>query len=452
MGVLMTLTLGLSSLVIREIGQTASIVRAGQAYYNAEAGIENALLELQNSLPGYETKITGDKYDFIPGSYIADDGSVDFQYQVRNQGDRYPYFDEDFPVFVGPEMGVPKLALYKDYPEKTYNVLPLNQTVSIPLFVDCGQGKVRDVKDFLLEYFVDFNVDPDIMSNLIGGEYGNIKLSKFDILRWKLYGEPMDTPGKTDAISDFYPAHENNSANSPVCIGTDLSIENQANTHCIIPVAQEILEQKVVIRRLSSDQIVLNNDFPSFKIISPADSPQLGPDDIKYPEIVSDAPIFDSWSMARECYKNEAGFDVTGSADIKKGCTIKNFVNSHTKNYFTLTNVINPGIIGVSNPNLRNSKANIYYRLVAKGSTACRKPAQFILAAPTTKIPVASKAKSDSTLTPLPREYAEISADGFAAGGSVKQSIDVRLKLNSFLPVFNFSLYRTNVGVVTAGQ
>ena len=56
MGILMILTVGLSGLAIREIGQTAGIVKAGQAYYAAEAGIENALLELENSFPGYETE------------------------------------------------------------------------------------------------------------------------------------------------------------------------------------------------------------------------------------------------------------------------------------------------------------------------------------------------------------------------------------------------------------
>ena len=165
MGVLMTLTLGLSSLVIREIGQTASIVRAGQAYYNAEAGVETALLELNNSLPGYETSknAADNSYQFVPGSYVAGGKDIDFQYQIRNRGDRYPYFDDNAPIFVEPDHGVPKDALYKDFPEKTYDVLPLNQTVTIPLFVDdCGGGQVRDVKDFMLEYYVDFKIDLEI--------------------------------------------------------------------------------------------------------------------------------------------------------------------------------------------------------------------------------------------------------------------------------------------------
>lgn len=429
MGILMILTVGLSGLAMREIGQTSNLVRAGQAYYAAEAGIENALLELENSFPGYETGKEKGKYTWEEGNFGGNTTSADFQYQIRNQGDRYPYFDEEKPVYVAADMAVPKTVLYKDYPKMTYNVLPLNQTVTIPLFVDCGDGsgRVYDVKDFLLEYFVDFNVDPEITGRLMNG-YFNIRLDSFDILRWKLYGEPLDEPWKTHAISDFYPAHQDNGPNQPVCIGTDLNVENGTGVHCIVPVAEMIKDQKIPL--------------PAEDALPPAGNPG---------ETLMEGAIFDSWSMARECYKNDAGFNVAGSSDIKKGCTIKNFIDSHTKNYLTLTNVINPGIIGVDNPQLRSNKANIYYRLVAKGGTACRSSGTInVLPAVGQNIELSGVSRSSST--PLPREYAEISADGFAAGGTVKQSIDVRIKLNSFLPVFNFSLYRTDTTKDTVGE
>ena len=236
-----------------------------------------------------------------------------------------------------------------------------------------------------------------------------MKLSSFDILRWKLYGEPLNTPGKTDAISDFYPAHDLNNANQPVCIGNNWDLD----PNCLKPIAE-----------LVTDKIGSNV--------------KNGIDSVPGQEIIENQNYFDKWSMARECYQSEAGWYVTGDAAIQKSCTIGSFVQSHTKNYLTLTNVINPGIIGVDNPSIRNSKAKIYYRLVAKDSSVCQK-------AITSDAFKLATYDSNSSKTPLPREYAEISADGFAAGRSVKQSIDVRLKLNSFLPVFNFSLYRTDV-------
>ena len=54
LGVLMTLTLGISNLVIREIRVTQSIVDANKAYYAAEAGVEDALLKLKKSGEGAE--------------------------------------------------------------------------------------------------------------------------------------------------------------------------------------------------------------------------------------------------------------------------------------------------------------------------------------------------------------------------------------------------------------
>jgi len=98
----------------------------------------------------------------------------------------------------------------------------------------------------------------------------------------------------------------------------------------------------------------------------------------------------------------------------KDGCSISTFVDYHTRNYITLTNVVNPDLIGVD-PDVRPELANIYYRVIAKEGSS-----------------------------QLVREFADISADGFARNGTFKQSIDVKLGMSSFLPVFNFSLYRTD--------
>lgn len=372
MGILLTLTLGLSNLVVREIGQTSDTVAAGRAYFAAEAGVERAMFDLSQGLPGYET----------PG-WVEFGPQDDFQYRysINNKGDKIPYFPEDEPVFLTPENAVPSAFLYSDLPDETYNVLGLNETVTIPLFTDDGQGNFTDVDRFLVQYYVDFDIKDQLV--LEGWE-----LENFDILRWKVFGNPGKPgdatydPLKTDAISDFYPAFTNDGPTSPVCIGSDsaAALRNGANYACQIPVAQNYAVDE---EGQSLGQVDQNN-------------------------------FEQSWSQARECYSNEAGVQVAPTS-VHRGCSIQTFVDTHSRNYITLTNVVNPDIVGISNLELAASRANIYYRVIA-----------------------------DPEGPELVRDLADIKADGFARDGNVRQSIDVKLRMSSFLPVFNFSLYRTD--------
>lgn len=388
MGILSTLTLGLSNLVIYEISQTSNIVASGKAYFAAEAGVENALFDLQEHLPGYETanNVQADKDGWV--SYQDTSSDFHYRYRIRNKGDKYPYFDADEPVFLQPGIGISRDTLYEQHPQKTYNVLRLNDTVTIPLFVEGKDGQVHDIRKFLIQYYVDFESDPDI--DILG--FKNLKLENFDILRWKVTGAPLNPPdtGKTEVISDYFPAHTEDSAVNPVCIGSSSDF-GEDWVRCLKPQAKYVSDEGVDL---------------------------------------NDEPFFDElWSQARECYLNDAGSIVTGAPDsgevnkIKKGCSIETFVNNHTRNYITLTNDVNPDIIGISDPVKRSSKANIYYRIIARDDT------------------LSGTADKEKVLV---REFADISADGFASQDKVKQSVDVQLKLTGFLPVFNFSLYRTD--------
>ncbi len=87
LGVLMTLVLGISTLVIREIGVTQSIVDANKAYYSAEAGVENALLDLSQHKPGYEPKDGSVKF---PADKDAYDANFSYEYDISNQSDTVP--------------------------------------------------------------------------------------------------------------------------------------------------------------------------------------------------------------------------------------------------------------------------------------------------------------------------------------------------------------------------
>ena len=427
MAILLTLTLSLSLLTVSEMRQTGDVVAAGKAYYAAEAGIENALLDLREHLPGFQTlgQAKADAQGWISAK-LEDpakltDELLSYDYRIRNQGDRYPYFDEDKPYFLTPGVGRPKEYLYESYPETTYSVLPLNQTVTIPLFVACPDGiSYRDVTKFVLEYYVDFDTDPE--KDILLDFSARFRLRDFDILRWKLFGEPiapnpvseqagnLNGPTRTEAISDFYPALEGDGPTSPVCIGSDLDLAKVEK--CNFPVAQAV--------DIGSEN---PGDWNKFQ----------GSD-----SYISDIPDgMGGWGLARECTTSDAGNNLAG-AEVsedgtlknginKKGCSIQTFVMSHRKNYLTLTNVVNPDIIGMKDPDKRPAKANIFYRLAVApdnlNSQAC---------------------KPDSATDLMVRPYADISADGYARGGQIKQSIDARLKLNSFLPVFNFTLFRTD--------
>ena len=369
MGILMTLVLGLSRLVFREIRSTADIVAAGKAYFASEAGIENALMGLRENLPGYQTDgwLEAEIKLYPPGG-----DTMNYRYRIRNQGDAFPFFNEDEPIFINPGVAVDKDFLYQDSTllENTYNVLPLNETVTIPLFTVDESGKVKDIENFLIEYYVNFEHD-------LNAEFRNLNINEFDILRWKLFGNPKyPAPSqamRTESISDFYPAIKPSGPASPTCIGTDIRIDiDDSAVTCHLAVYSKHLK---------------DNQF----------------------EVLS------AWSQARECLVSDAGSIYGTDTPVREGCNIRTFVTNHTRNYLTLTNFVNADIIGI-NPLITPQKANIYYRIIVNPDT-------------------------DEKIV---REYASINSDGFSSNGKVKQSIDVELGLRNFLPVFNFTLYRTD--------
>jgi len=395
MGLLLTFTLGLSTLVIREIRQTSDIVFAGQAYFAAEAGVENALFELSETLPGFENQV-----DYPDETKGEEDEDLRYSYEILNKGDTYPYFPDDEPIFLTPEMAVTKNVLYDQDPgnillDRTYNVLPLNESVTIPLFTSDSNGNVQKIDDFLVQYYVNFEPDDDIERLYIQDANGikrPISLKDFDIIRWKVFGNPCNgdcnNPNTlvTDAISDFYPAIDGVSEFRPVCIGTLNMLQTEGGKYnCLAPVAPT--------------QVTRVEDFTKLEDID-----------------ISAA----GYSFARECFLSEVGGDPTigsliGEVTMKR-CTIDNFIRVHNRNYLTLTNMVNTDIIGI-NPETTPQFANIYYRIVAKSAGEDR---------------------------PIVREFADIRSDGYSSNGKIKQSVDVKLRLSSFLPVFNFSLYRTD--------
>ncbi len=403
MGLLMTLTLGISSLVLREIKINQSIVDSNKAYYAAEAGVENALLELKKNLAGFEPK---GEFNVNSNEKVDDqeflkryNPSYHYQYSVSNQSDSVPSFPDDQPIFVSNlaktdmsgntsvkcaisnslnplAIAKDKKELYQDCASATYRKLGLNETVIIPLYSTNEDGQPENVEDFIVEYYLNVKNDDDLASTFRG-----ISLEKFDVLRWKIYGLSKDPnlARRTESIADFYPGVTGNSENEPVCIGTDGNFTSIGEERCF---------------------------FPSLSIQD------------------QDGSVTGLWSAARECYMTEAGDKVTGGVGVKKagegdpGCSMREFIKSHDQNYLVLTNMVNPDIVGITNVRDPEQlpRADIYYRVLAENKEGAPK---------------------------LVKDFAEIKSFGFSLNDNVIKSLNVNYKAPEFLPVFNFALYRT---------
>jgi hypothetical protein len=429
----MTLALGISSLVIREIVVTQSVVEANRAYYAAEAGVEHALLGLNRKLAGYEPsgfypaaegegQIENADQSVFSTRVLVLDPDYAFSYETSNQTDAVPGFTDDQPIFVeqvavtgdqGQQVADCRLAgartpfalalnkeqFYQQCPRATYRKLGLNETHIIPLYSVDDSGQPENVSDFLVQYYLNVRDGSQFY-----GALKDLRLESFDVLRWKLYGKPLVDSGvqRTESIADFYPGVSNNGPLSPVCIGTDATIRAVSG-------GSGGVEPETCI-------------FPSLSKTPPsAEAVQSGSD-------LNDVTL---WSAARECYLTDAGLNVTGGALIKgttvgdpTGCQMRDFIDSHRENYLILTNMVNPNVIGISNlkdPN-QLARADIYYRVLA------RKP-----------LPGAEP----GSVPRLVKDYAEISSTGSTAAGRVIKNLSVRYRAPGFLPVFNFSLYKT---------
>ncbi|MFA6917468.1 MAG: hypothetical protein WC285_01350, partial [Candidatus Gracilibacteria bacterium] len=145
MGVLLAISIALSSLVMREFRITKDLLNAGKAFYAAESGVEEALYYLNNKLPGWSE---GSERE------LGDDSK--FRYSIKNKCNSYPCIDPT-------EYNVANLTDMS----ALYGVMDLNQSVLIPLFVvgkgaDGSSDEVKSVKNFTVEFYGDFNPATDL--------------------------------------------------------------------------------------------------------------------------------------------------------------------------------------------------------------------------------------------------------------------------------------------------
>lgn len=355
MGVLMAISLALSTLVLRESVVTREFLDAGQSYYAAESASEIGLYGVKNSLPGWEPDLDGKPINIkIDNNY-----GVVAQLKILNKCRAYPCFDEGYDL---------DSAETKAF----YAVLGLNESVTIPLFVIGENGEPTPITDFDVEFYAGFEAEDLYLKQAV---------SDWDVLRWKIVGL-TNVGGKlvTESISDF----------------TAVS--------------------KIVAGKFT------NPDIPSWFGTSSCN----GAENRYNPSIqCANYSVITNIENEKNCDQTKARefylYNTEGDHGISKveHCySLADFIKNHRLNYLTLTNLINPSVF-VAGKSMDDAKTKLYYRVEL----------------------FTDKDGGGKITTPAVREYADITADGYS--GKSKQSVNVKIKRDSFMPVFNFSLYST---------
>jgi hypothetical protein len=372
MGILIAISLATSMLIVREVGLTKLTLDAGKAFYGAESGVEMALLELEENLPGYEVEEGDDDGFFELGGENGDE--VEVQYSIANKASVYPYFDEE--EFDLSSVGVENV-------EALYDVLELNESITVPLFTVGEDGEEVPVTEFRVQYFVKFNPQSDLRISATADI-----LSGWDVLRWKIFGVTDSlTDAQTESINDFTAV--------TVDATTDAQTDAQVPTWFgSVPCGPGY----------DFDDEISCVDYAG---ISNANS-------LRGNNIVEGQYVYDvicTPTQAREFYS----YDGQGVVDVKPCYEIEEFLEGHRFNYLTLTNLMNPAVFKNEYTYKKVLElSRLYFRVEAYDGD-------------------------------LEREYASVSSTG--ESGDSRIDLAVQKRRGYYLPVMNFALYHTKDAV-----
>ena len=367
MGILTSVSLAISVLVVREIGVTRLTLDSGKAYYAAESGVELSLLALENNLPGFQYPGEGVEVELGDSSAVFD---------IKNRANVYPYFD--------PEEYDLGSSIVKDNPTVFYDVLDLNESITIPLFIVDEDGIEQEIDKFVVQFYVDFEAGDLKFKEILSERL----LVDWDILRWKIHGLNKDTLD-TESINDFTAATftsggDMTSPSQPSWFGSvncqeGVDMENDP-IECVL-YSGERLQTPL---QLEDGQYIYNT------ICLPTE--------------------------AREYYRHV----VDGDIQVEGCWGIDEFLENHNLNYLTLTNMMNPAVFENADWEFRKSKSKLYYRVEVYGNGITR---------------------SGDGDVEIVREFADITSTGTSGESTV--TLNMKKKRDSYIPVLNFALYHT---------
>lgn len=211
-GVLMVVTLGLTDLIIREMRLEADVSKAGKAYYAAEAGIEQALLEVHQGLPGVEKQNQAG---------VAFSDGTSYKYSVHGLSKTVPDLSN---VDYGSDLS------------KTFKPLRQNESVTIPMYYQDKDG-VKHTRNFYVAYYMQ-----PVDLNLKDGN--NFNLNDFDVLRWKIFG--LSEGKRTESISDYISVGVNDTAQTPRCFGTLPDYGSKVNCQPSVPQTATVGGEEII--------------------------------------------------------------------------------------------------------------------------------------------------------------------------------------------------------------
>lgn len=180
MGILLTLSLAVSDMLITTLKDNRLLLEKTKAWYAAESGIENALFAVYNHKPGFEEQINHTT------------NNPPYSYSIQAASDR-------FPIIANTNSSSDD--------ENQYATLRLNESVAIPLFAENAEVK---------RFHVDYYLNPRLNTNT--------RAENIDILRWKIFGIKRGEQ-LLEVLSEFVPmgmnGSEGDTAENPTCLGID---------------------------------------------------------------------------------------------------------------------------------------------------------------------------------------------------------------------------------------
>lgn len=192
MAILVVLSFAVNYMLLNEVRSERNFLEGVKAYYSAEAGIEDALLQVSVSNAGVDIV---DKVDvaFVQDAFYPEENIVGskYTYDVFSRGSFNPCSFED--------------------QEGGFAVLKSGESVVIPLEADAPFNVEYYIVNTKYPFDTPNNNDPSwVMQN--------------DVLRWKILGNRLDgdAVGKLEAISEYIPIYDvnHNAHNAPSTFGT----------------------------------------------------------------------------------------------------------------------------------------------------------------------------------------------------------------------------------------